>query len=145
MKILDSFKKVKISNLYLRTILFLIPILEILLNFGIDNDFWFTINQGRYILNNGFPSTVISTIHEGLSFTYQSYGTGILYYLIYKLLGTIGIMIFLIIISELISYFFYKLCYTISNLSFSILYCYKTTDLYLFKLSYYFIFIREIY
>jgi len=112
---MNVFKKFKLNNFYLRTILFIIPILEILLNYGIDNDFWFTINQGRYVLNSGFPTTVINTIHSGLSFTYQSYGTGVLYYLIYNLLGTVGIMIFLIIISELISYFFYKLCYLLSN------------------------------
>ncbi|MBP5683912.1 MAG: hypothetical protein J6X02_01480 [Bacilli bacterium] len=109
--------KFKYDNnpLYLKVLLFLIPIVALLFNFKFDNDFWFTINQGRYILNNGFPNTVISTIHEGLNFVYQSYGTGIIFYLVYKYFGSIGMMILLILLAETISYFFYKLCYTISN------------------------------
>jgi len=111
--------KIKTKNInntiYLKALLFLVPIMSVLLNFGLDNDFWFTINQGRYILNHGFPTTVISTVHEGLSFIYQSYGTGVLFYLIYKYFGEIGMMVLLILIAELIDYFFYKLCYTISN------------------------------
>ena len=111
--------KVKTKNvnntIYLKAILFLIPIMSVLLNFGLDNDFWFTINQGRYILNHGFPTTVISTIHEGLSFIYQSYGTGVIFYLIYKYFGETGMMILLILIAQLIDYFFYKICYMISN------------------------------
>ena len=110
--------KIKTNNInntiYLKTILFLIPILS-LLKFGLDNDFWFTINQGRYVIDNGFPTTLISTIHEGLSFIYQSYGTGVLFYLVYNTFGVTGMMILLILIAELIDYFFYKLCYTISN------------------------------
>ena len=94
---------------------FLMPIFLFVGKFSIDNDFWFTINQGKYILENGFPTTVINTIHQGLTFLYQSSGTGVLFYLIYSILGNYGIMIFTLIMLELIVYFYYKLCMLVSN------------------------------
>ena len=108
-------KKVKLQTEYFLIIPFLLPLLYLIGNYTIDNDFWFTINQGRYVITNGFPNTVISTIHSNLSFIYQSWGTGTIYYLIYKYLGDIGIIIFATLIIETIIYFFYKLCLLVSN------------------------------
>ena len=85
-----------------------------LLTFNYDNDFWFSINQGRYVLNTGFPTKAINSIHN-FDFIYQSWGTGTLFYFIYNYLGFIGIISLLIIIGLLTIYFFYKLCYTVSN------------------------------
>ena len=53
-------------------------------NFTIDNDFWFTIAEGKYVLKNGFPHTVPFTIYNNLDFIYQSWGTGVIFYLIHK-------------------------------------------------------------
>ena len=94
---------------------FLVPFTLFFGNSIFDNDFWFTINQGRYVLENGFPNYVIGTVHEGLNFLYQSYGTGILFHLIYNYLGTIGITILLFLVFEAIIYIFYKLCLLVSN------------------------------
>ena len=103
-------RKITVKTKYFLILPFIIPILSLIGRFGIDNDFWFTINQGKYILENGFPTTVINTIHQGLTFLYQSSGTGVLFYLIYSILGNYGIMIFTLIMLELIVYFYYKLC-----------------------------------
>ena len=108
-------RKITVKTKYFLILPFIIPILSLIGRFGIDNDFWFTINQGRYVLENGFPTNVIGTIHEGLSFIYQSYGTGILFYLIYKWFGEIGIIILITLLVELIIYIFYKLCLLISD------------------------------
>ena len=99
---------------YILFLLFLIPIALFIGSFGIDNDFWFTINQGRYVLSNGFPTTVINVIHD-LPFVYQSSGSGVLFYLIYNYLGNAGIMILTLGLLELITYFYYKLCLTVSK------------------------------
>ena len=85
-----------------------------LITFSYDNDFWFSINQGRYILNSGFPIKAINSIHN-FDFIYQSWGTGTLFYIIHSNLGYIGIISLLIIISLLTIYFFYKLCLTVSS------------------------------
>ena len=114
-RLLNKLTKIKnIPCINLICILALIPILRIIMPFAYDNDFWFTINQGRYVIEYGFPIKAIGTIHN-LNFLYQSWGSGVLFYLIYHYLGKYGIVTLLIIVMELISYFFYKLCFTVSN------------------------------
>ena len=100
---------------YLLFLPFFVPIALFIGKFAIDNDFWFTINQGKYVIENGLPDTVINVIHEGLAFLYQSSGTGILFYLVYNYLGNIGIMFMTLIMLELIAYFYYKLCLLVSK------------------------------
>ena len=97
-------------------ILFIIPILFFVMeNFTIDNDFWFTIAEGKYVLKKGFPHTVPFTIYNNLDFIYQSWGTGVIFYLIHKYFGLYGMLFFVIIILIIITYFYYKLCMLVSN------------------------------
>lgn len=105
-------KKIKFKY----SILFLIPILFFIqYNLRIDNDFWFTIKEGEYIINNGFPNVVPFTIYDNLNFIYQSYGAGVIFSFIYKLLGTYGILFFVIFILIMMIYFYYRLCMKVSN------------------------------
>lgn len=105
-------KKIKFKYI----ILFLIPILFFIqYNLRIDNDFWFTIKEGEYVINNGFPNVVPFTIYDNLNFIYQSYGAGVIFSFIYKLLGTYGILFFVIFILIMMTYFYYKLCMKVSN------------------------------
>ena len=97
-------------------ILFIIPILFFVMeNFTIDNDFWFTIAEGKYVLQNGFPHTVPFTIYNNLDFIYQSWGTGVIFYLINKYFCLYGMLFFVIIILTIITYFYHKLCMLVSN------------------------------
>ena len=64
----NKFKNIPLYNLYL--ILFLLPFFKLIYYKNFDNDFWFTINQGRYIIEHGFPTKVINVIHN-LNFIYQ--------------------------------------------------------------------------
>lgn len=97
-------------------ILFIIPILFFVMeNFTIDNDFWFTIAEGKYVLKKGFPHTVPFTIYNNLDFIYQSWETGVIFYLIHKYFGLYGMLFFVIIILIIITYFYYKLCMLVSN------------------------------
>ena len=105
-------KKIKFKYI----ILFLIPILFFIqYNLRIDNDFWFTIKEGEYVINNGFPNVVPFTIYDNLNFIYQSYGAGVIFSFIYKLLGTYGILFFVIFILIMMTYFYYRLCMKVSN------------------------------
>ncbi len=95
-------------------ILVLLPFLCLFFSFNFDNDFWFTINQGRYVIENGFPIKAINVIHD-IDFIYQSWGSGVLYYLVYHYTGVYGIIAIMVTVMELITYFYYKLCYRVSN------------------------------
>ncbi|MBQ1496145.1 MAG: hypothetical protein IIZ40_02170 [Bacilli bacterium] len=105
------------NNFDYKLLLFFIPFLVI---FGItkqfiDNDFWFTINQGRYVLENGFPNQVLFTVHSNLDFIYQSWGTGVLFYTIFHYTSYIGILLMVILFGELFAYLTFKLSYEITN------------------------------
>lgn len=111
-KLINNYKKWNPSILVIALIL-LFPLCSFLINkFTLDNDFWFLINTGKYILNNGFIKIEPFTIHAGLSFVPQQWLTCILFYAIYHNLGIYGMFLFVII------------CYVIGNII-----CYKLTYL----------------
>lgn len=80
------------------------------LNIGkhLDNDFWFTANHGRYILENGFTNIEPFTIHCGLTFSFEKWLTSVIFYSIYDKLGVKGMMILLYVVGALILFIFYK-------------------------------------
>ena len=116
MKIKKIMKKLKLRSFpnYQFAYLIILIIVFRMIGFKYDNDFWFTINQGRYILEHSFPTVAINSIHN-LNFVYQSWGTGTLFYIIYHYFGIYGMTILLSIVSALTMFFFYKLCFLISN------------------------------
>lgn len=84
------------------------------LRFTYDNDFWFSINQGRYFLNNGLTNIAINSIHN-IECIYQSWGSCTIFYIIYHYFGDYGMIVFQLLIGLLTAYFLYKLCLTVSN------------------------------
>ena len=80
-----------------------------------DNDFWFTINHGRYILENGFTNIEPFTVHEGLAFSFEKWLTCISFYKIYDWFGVWGMYVFMLIIFAAIIFMFYKVCLLFSG------------------------------
>ena len=65
------------------------------MTFKIDNDFWFLIKIGKTILEKGFITTELFTIHSNMTFIPQQWLTDIIFYFIYNKLGIYGIFSFL--------------------------------------------------
>lgn len=106
----------KPSKIVILISLFLpIFIFGIALKFTPNNDFWFLINTGKYILNNGFPHIEPFTIHEGLSLVVQQWLTDVIFYLIYNKFGIYGMYTFILIAKLIITYLIYKTCLLISD------------------------------
>ena len=80
-----------------------------------EEDIWFLLNHGKYILNHGFPTVEPFTIHQGLSFVMQQWLSAFVFYLIYSLFGKYGLLILIVMVNLLILFFLYKLCMTISD------------------------------
>ena len=80
-----------------------------------DNDFWFTINHGRYILEHGFTNIEPFTVHEGLAFSFEKWLTCISFYKIYDWFGVWGMYVFMLIIFAAIIIMFYKVCLLFSG------------------------------
>lgn len=102
------------SNWYF--ILLIIPFIFICIeNKRPDNDIWFLLNNGRYLISNGFPNIDPFTIHEGLTYIMQQWLTSLIFWIIYSTLGKYGLLILIYIIAIALMYVFYKLFYTICN------------------------------
>lgn len=94
----------------------LIPLfISITGNNRINNDLWFLLTTGRYILTRGFPLIEPFTIHENFSFVVQQWLTDVTFYKIFDLFGLIGISIFVMLIFVCILFFMYKLCKLVSD------------------------------
>ncbi|HEY9062419.1 MAG TPA: hypothetical protein VIO64_18255 [Pseudobacteroides sp.] len=103
--IIDS---IFISVLFLLTCLILyVPAMQ--------NDTYWLINTGKYIINAGFPITETFTIHEGLVFNAQQWLTQVIFYWVFNLFGDFGIHVLCISIYILISMFIYKLTLLLSD------------------------------
>ena len=91
----------------------LLPTLTISLN--LDNDFWFLINHGEYITNNGFPIIEPFTIHDNFSFIIQQWLFDVLLYFIYTSFGKFGVIVTVYVASLITVYLVYKLCMLLSS------------------------------
>lgn len=97
-------------------VLFIIPfILICFVNKEPDNDIWFLLNNGRYVLQNGIPFVDTFTIHEGLNYVMQQWASASIFWLIYDTLGKYGLLVLVYVMSFLLMYVFYKLCETVTN------------------------------
>lgn len=104
-------KKMNIGYIY-----FILPLFFFLfIYFSREADIWFLLSHGRYVLNNGFPHTEFLTIHNNFHFVMQQWGFSVITYLLYHVMGSVGVIIFIGILNLLILYFLYKLCMRVSN------------------------------
>lgn len=84
-------------------------------NTSVDNDFWFLLNNGRYVFHHGIPYTDSFTIHKGLHYVMQQWFSSLSFYTIHKFFGTYGLITLNIIFFILIAFILYKLCYMITK------------------------------
>lgn len=80
-----------------------------------DNDIWFILNSGRYVLANGIPVTEPFTIHEGMHFVMQQWLTDVLYWKIYYYAGTSGLLCMIHVVAIALIYAYYRLAKLVSR------------------------------
>lgn len=81
----------------------------------LDNDSWFLLNMGRYIVGNGFPRMDSFTLHEGLNIVVQQWLTDVIFYEAFHFFGKIGVAFLVFLIYMLVLFVFYKLCQLLSQ------------------------------
>ena len=101
-----------------------------------DNDLWFTINHGRYLLTYGFTNIEPFTVHEGLAFSFEKWLTCITFYKVYDWFGEWGMYVFMLIIFAAIILMFYKVCLLFSNNNENISLLVTAAVMYFFAQSY---------
>lgn len=92
---------------FLPYVLIILPCLLLYRN-SFENDTYWLLNTGKYILSHGFPNTEPFTMHQGLDFTAQQWLTTVVFYLFYSYLGTLSLYILNIIIFIFIGMVIYK-------------------------------------
>ena len=119
-KLIKEIKNYHPSKEYLLLYLF-IPIVgaSVLPYKALDNDRFFLLALGRDILNNGFPKIDPLSMH-GASFIVQQWLSDIIFYIIYKYFGNVGLVILTYMLFALIIYLFYRLCNLVNKNKYSL-------------------------
>ena len=86
----------------------------------IDNDAWFLLNHGRYVLNNGIPHIEPFTMHEGLNFIMQQWLFATIMYICKAKFGFKSLFFFIAIINIFIILVIHKLCMLITDNNYKI-------------------------
>ena len=101
-------EKEKVTK-FLIIIMIISPIILIDFNcFSVDS--YFLIKTGNYIIDNGFPHTDILSMHN-FPITVQNWLSCVLFFILYKIFGKFGMLIYTIICTEIIMFLIYKICY----------------------------------
>ncbi len=79
----------RINNKILIFLLFL-PCLVVSLR--MDNDIWFLLNSGRYVLEHGIPTIEPFTLHTNFQFLMQQWLSAVLFWGVYAKLGAAGVL-----------------------------------------------------
>lgn len=112
---IDKYQQWAPPKIFLLFIVIITVLFVSLTNFVIDNDFWFIINLGEEIMNNGIPTMETFTIHSGLEFMAQQWLIDVVFYNIYHFGGVYGMYIFMLLSSFLIVFLIYKMSILVSG------------------------------
>lgn len=94
---------------------FFIPIIVLACLAIKENDLWFLLNHGKYVLQHGIPHVEPFTIHQGFSFVMQQWLTSVIFYVLYSKFSYWGLFILLEVVNFAILFVLYKLCMVLSH------------------------------
>ena len=101
---------------YICYLFLLFPILLLVtLKLNREQDIWFILNHGKYVLNHGIPTIEPFSMHQGFSFVMQQWLSAVIFYVSYLLFKQWGILLIVCITFILFMYFLYKLCMLLSD------------------------------
>ncbi len=100
------------GKLFLLLLLFL-PCFFIHTN--LDNDIWFLLTSGRYVLQSGIPHIEPFTLHQNMSFVMQQWLTAVTFWSVYAKLGAAGLIVLVFLVFVCIVAVTYKLAIFLSN------------------------------
>jgi hypothetical protein len=111
----DSCNNKDISIKYRWYFIIIIFLLIILIKKPVNNDIWFLLNSGRYVLENGIPYIEPFTIHQGMEFVMQQWLSACVFWVTFASFGFTGLNMLIIICNLIMIFFFYKLCMRVSG------------------------------
>ena len=94
-------------------LLIFLPCLIVTLH--LDNDIWFLLNSGRYVLQHGIPSVEPFTMHQNFQFVMQQWLSATIFWSIYANFGAVGILALVFVVFCATVFVLYKLISLIAN------------------------------
>ncbi len=80
-----------------------------------EQDIYFLLNHGKYVLQHGFPTIEPFSMHQGFSFVMQQWLSAVIFYSVFHLFGKYGLWVLINLVNLLIIYIIYKLCMKLSS------------------------------
>lgn len=82
---------------------------------SLDNDIWFLLSHGRYVVQYGWPTTDPLSMHEGLDFIMQQWLSAVIFWESYVIGGESGPIAVVYIVSTAIICAYYRLLHLVSQ------------------------------
>lgn len=96
--------------------MFLFPLVLTLIYIrSLDNDIWYLLSEGRYIVQNGIYHIDPLSMHEGLSVVVQNWLSASIFWIIFEAFGEMGLLTMVLICNFFICFLLYKICMLISD------------------------------
>lgn len=119
-QIISKIKNYKPSKQILLLYIFIPIIMCAVRKLTIEEDIWFLLNHGKYVVNNGFPTIEPFTMHHGFNFVMQQWLSSVIFYEMYHLFGKYGLFIIIEVVVCIIMFLIYKLGMKLSDNRFSV-------------------------
>lgn len=81
----------------------------------LDNDLWYLLSEGRYIVENGIYHYDPLSMHSSFAIVVQNWLSAVLFWIIFDVFGKMGMYFFILICTFFISLLLYKICMLISE------------------------------
>lgn len=85
---------------------------------ALDNDLWFLLNSGRYVLSQGIPMMEPFTLHHSMTFVMQQWLSSVVFWLVYSNFGAYGIFVLTFVVYTAIVLVTYRLAMHLSHYNF---------------------------
>ena len=90
--------------------------LTALKHWGFDNDAWFILNCGRYVVETGtIPHEEFATIHEGLHYVMGQWLTAVIFWKVYSNFGADGLLFLVWLAGFILIFIYFKLLVYVSD------------------------------
>ena len=112
----ERIKNLRFVDWMLIILVTLLPICLILNIFvGLDNDLWYLLAEGKYIIQNGIYHVDTLSMHSGLDIVVQNWLSAVIFWIVYAFLGSKGILFMVFAVNIVIVFLLYKICMLLSD------------------------------
>ena len=115
---MDEKNKISINSMpkWFKLAIALLPVALLLcLKYRLDNDFYFLYPTGKYIVENGFPTTDFLSMHSEMKIIVQQWLTDVIFYFTYSNFGLTGMVALVGLTYLVFAFLIYKYFYLISE------------------------------